>query len=75
MIDPSSLLLKVERGSLISAKGDKMSASCHHRKSGACGGCYARFWLALKAIQEAPVLDVYAIVDAVFAATKREAGK
>jgi hypothetical protein len=31
-----------------------MKVSCAHRASGACGGCYARFYLALKLMLEVP---------------------
>lgn len=40
----------VKRGALHCDDGS-ISISCHHRKSGACGGCFARLYLALKGIE------------------------
>ena len=35
-------------------KGAYMSISCGHRAQGACGGCYARMYLALRLMNEVP---------------------
>lgn len=47
----------VKGGVLLTDPADKSSAlaiSCPHRKQGACGGCYARLYLAMRLIKEAP---------------------
>lgn len=43
----------VEDGHFILPSGNGMQATCHHRKGGACGGCYARMACVLDAIRDA----------------------
>lgn len=45
---------KVEKGRLVLPSGNLMAASCHHRKGYACGGCYARLYVALDEVSKAP---------------------
>ena len=35
-------------------KSGYMTVSCAHRKTGACGGCYARMYIALRLMNEVP---------------------
>jgi hypothetical protein len=64
----------VERGALRDNKGGSISVSCRHRKAGACGGCYARMYLALKGI-EAGAKEAKAVAESVFAAMRAEGAK
>jgi hypothetical protein len=58
---------------LVMPSGNRMKAGCHHRsgKEIACGGCYARLYLALTMIQ-AEEGDPFDIACAVFDAMKSE---
>lgn len=42
------------KGRLVLPSGNLMTASCKHRKAGACGACYARLYQVLMLIDEAP---------------------
>lgn len=44
----------IHKGRLVLPSGNLMSASCKHRKAGACGGCYARLYQVLSLIEETP---------------------
>lgn len=47
-----------------------VSYSCHHKKKGACGGCYARAILALRNIEK----STGDVVAGAFSAALREEG-
>lgn len=64
---------KVVDKKFVRANGGTMEASCHHRRSGACGGCYARMAEALEEIlvSEDPKAVVKAVHDAMIAEGKK----
>lgn len=45
---------EVRQGALITDTHGKISCTCPHRKVGACGGCYARLYIAMRLIEATP---------------------
>jgi hypothetical protein len=48
---------KVIGGKFVLPSGNMMQASCHHRKAGACGGCYARFYVLIDDVEAVVLAD------------------
>lgn len=65
---------KVERAPsgawMLDRGGSYMSASCHHQRQGACGGCYARAMEALDELAKCGYTSAVEVIEAV----KSEAG-
>lgn len=71
MSDEKPMTWKVERRGLVLPSGNLMTAACIHRKAGACGGCFARFYvlldeLAKSADPKALILQVEQVMKAEF---------
>lgn len=45
---------EVRHGSLITDTHGKISITCPHRAKGACGGCFARLYIAIQLIEATP---------------------
>lgn len=65
------LAWRVEKKRLVLPSGNTMTATCHHSRSGACGGCYARVFVAFREALEAD--DPKSVLLAVQAAMRAEA--
>lgn len=52
---------KVVDGKFILPSGNGMTASCHHQRKGACGGCYARMAVLMDDIEADPLDAVHHI--------------
>jgi len=42
----------IKHGRMVTKSGGSVAATCKHRRSGACGGCYARLYWSFIAIEQ-----------------------
>lgn len=52
---------EVKPDGLVTPAGNRMKASCKHRKNGACGGCYARLYVLMEEIEKDPESAEYLV--------------